>query len=123
MLNFAGMSSGFAVSSKSPNKEAAVKLLKFLFSKERQAAWTEAGQLITTKNIPYDKSEVPQLSGKVIQTLSTAKYGFLPWDNPLGVNVGKEFNNSTQLILTGADIKETFAKLEQINEAEFGLKK
>jgi len=114
---------GFAISSKSPNKEAANKLLKYLFSKERQAAWAEAGQLITTKNIPYNKDKVPVLSGKVIQALNTAKYGFLPWDNPLGVNVGKELNNSTQLILTGANIKETFEKLEQINEAEFGLKK
>jgi ABC-type glycerol-3-phosphate transport system substrate-binding protein len=113
----------YAISNNSQNKAAAVKFLKFMFSKERQAVFAEYGFLITTKDIPYNKSKVPALTVKVIQTLGAVKSGFLPWDNPLGVNVGKELNNSTQLILAGADIKDTFEKLEKLNESEFGLKK
>lgn len=112
----------YAISNNSKYKTAAAKFLKFMFSKERQAVFAEYGFLITTKNIPYDQSKVPALTSKVLQALGAAKSGFLPWDNPLGVNVGKELNNSTQAILAGADIKDTFEKLEKVNESEFGFK-
>ena len=107
---------GYAISSASKNKEAAVRLLKFLFSKERQAANAELGQLITTRNIPYDESKIPPITNELNKTFANVKNAMIPWDNPLGQNIGKEFNMTTQAILGGADIEEAFQKLQEASK-------
>lgn len=107
---------GYAISNASKNKDAAIKLLKFLFSKERQAANAELGQLIPTVNIPYDKSKIPAITNELNETLTKVKNSMLPWDNPLGQNIGKEFNLTTQAILGGANIEESFKKLQTVSE-------
>lgn len=112
----------YAIGNSSKNKPAAVKFLKFMFSKERQAVLAEYGFIINTKNIPFDKKKIPALTAKIIDAIGDAKSGFTPWDNPLGVNVGKELNNSTQAILAGSDITDTFARLDKVYQSEFGSK-
>ena len=44
----------------------------------------------------------------------------IPWDNPLGTNLGKELNNTTQSVLAGNDAAEAFAKLQKAAESEWG---
>jgi raffinose/stachyose/melibiose transport system substrate-binding protein len=107
---------GYAISNASKNKETAIKLLKFVFSKERQSANAEQGQLIPTKNIPYDKSKIPAITNELNDALTKVKNSMLPWDNPLGQNIGKEFNMTTQAILGGADIEDSFKKLQAVSE-------
>ena len=110
---------GYAISANSSNKDAALLLLKHFFSPERQAWRAEKGILIAAVNVPYDASKVPAITTKILKTFASAQYGITPWDNPLGVGMGKEFNLTTQAILGGADPKKAFAQLNAVAAVEW----
>ncbi|MBQ6528110.1 MAG: hypothetical protein IJI38_06265, partial [Clostridia bacterium] len=81
------------------------------FGQEMQAAFAEAGNLIACQNIEYDTSKVPAITNEVAALLATAESTNIPWDNPLGTNMGTEFNMTVQSILGGADPAQAFATL------------
>lgn len=118
-----GKDEGYGISAATPEKEAAVQFLKFMFSKERQKPIAESGALISTVNIPYDKSKVSPVTGKMQEALSSAKHGMVPWDNLLGTGLGTSFNDATQLCLAGASIDETFANLDKVAKQQWDANK
>jgi raffinose/stachyose/melibiose transport system substrate-binding protein len=110
---------GYAISASSDKKDAALLLLKHFFSPERQGPRAEKGILIAAVNVPYDTSKVPAITNQILKTFAGAQYGITPWDNPLGVSMGKEFNLTTQAILGGADPKKAFAQLNSVALTEW----
>jgi raffinose/stachyose/melibiose transport system substrate-binding protein len=110
---------GYAISAGSDKKDAALLLLKHFFSPERQGPRAEKGILIAAVNVPYDASKVPAVTSDILKTFAGAQYGITPWDNPLGVSIGKEFNLTTQAILGGADPKKAFAQLQSVAAVEW----
>ena len=91
-----------------------------MFSKERQKVRAEQGTLVTTRNLGFDASKVPAVTVDLYKAMGSAAYGVIPWDNPLGVNMGKEINLSTQAILSGQDPTDVFAKLQAVSMNEWG---
>jgi raffinose/stachyose/melibiose transport system substrate-binding protein len=112
--------SGYAIGSQTKHAAAAETFLAFIFSPARQKEWAEYGNLITTQNVPYDKSKIPQITNDLLAFFGKAGYGIIPWDNPLGVNIGKEFNQTTKAVLGGEDPTEAFGNLQQIAVSEWG---
>jgi raffinose/stachyose/melibiose transport system substrate-binding protein len=113
---------GFAIGSNSAHKEEAATLFKHIFSQASQKTIAELGDLIACVNIDYDKSKVHPILSDLAKFIKTADYPIIPWDNPLGVNIGKEFNLTTQAILGGANPKEAFQKLQKVAAVEWGTK-
>jgi raffinose/stachyose/melibiose transport system substrate-binding protein len=113
---------GFAIGANSAHKEEAATFFKHIFSQGSQKTIAELGDLIACVNIEYDKSKVHPILADLMKFIATAEYPIIPWDNPLGVNIGKEINLATQAILGGADPKDTFQKLQKIAAAEWGAK-
>jgi raffinose/stachyose/melibiose transport system substrate-binding protein len=111
---------GFAISADTKHSAAAATFLSFMFSAARQKEWAENGNLITTQNVPFDKSKVPQITSDLTAFFAKAGYAIIPWDNPLGVNIGKEINQTTKAILSGKDPKQAFQELQQISMQEWG---
>ena len=111
---------GFAISSDSDHQEQAAVLLKHIFSQEPQKKLAELGDLIACVNIQYDKSKAHPVLADLMSFIAETNYGIIPWDNPLGVNMGKEFNLTTQAILGGADPTTAFQQLQKVALAEWG---
>ena len=111
--------STYSISNNTKHKDEAAKLLKFIFSKERQAAYANIGALVATKNIPVDASKLNPITVELNKKLTSAKYPEIAWDILIGQNLGKELNLATQQILGGADIKDTFNKLNKLAEQEW----
>lgn len=109
LMNF---DNAYAISSQTQNVEAAEALLAFMFSEERQAAYAEIGAIIACQNVNYDKSKVPSLTRDISEAFENAAYSIIPWDNPLGTDVGAELNNTTRTIITGGDPQEAFEALQ-----------
>lgn len=109
LMNF---DNAYAISSKTQNVEAAEALLAFMFSEERQAAYAETGAIIACRNVNYDKSKVPALTRDISEAFESAAYSIIPWDNPLGTDVGAELNNTTRAVITGEDPQEAFEALQ-----------
>ncbi|NLY19403.1 MAG: extracellular solute-binding protein [Clostridiaceae bacterium] len=104
----------------SPEKtEAAIKFLKYIFSRERLSDLAMSGALVPAKGLILDETKLPKITVDIYNQLSNVKYGIIPWDNLLGPNVGKEFNLSTQSIYAGKDPAEVFANLQKIAEMEW----
>jgi len=103
---------GYAISSKAKNKDGAILYLKHIFSKEQQKGRAEMGVLVTTRNLGVDESKLPAITLALTKAMGGAEYGVIPWDNPLGVDMGKEINLATQAILSGQDPKDVFTKLQ-----------
>lgn len=113
LMNF---DEGLAISSATKNQAAAEAFLAFIFSPERQAAYAETGTLIACQNVEFDQSKISQLGADVLKAFEGAKYSIIPWDNPLGTDVGAELNNTTAKIITGADVTEAFEDLQSYAE-------
>jgi raffinose/stachyose/melibiose transport system substrate-binding protein len=111
---------GYAISSSAKNRDGAVLYLKQLFSKERQKVRAEQGTLVATRNLGYDETKLPRITVELTKAMAGAAYGVIPWDNPLGVNMGKEINLSTQAVLAGQDPADVFAKLQAVSMNEWG---
>lgn len=120
----ASQDNAFSVSAKAPKdkQEAAIKFLKFNFSKERLSDYANSGALLAPKNFPLDESVLHPVTVELYKQLANVKYGSIPWDNPLGPVVGKEFNLATQSIYAGRDIKEVFGNLQKIADVEWAEK-
>ena len=117
LMNF---DEGFAISSGTKNQPVAEAFLAFIFSPERQAAYAETGALIACKNVNYDTSKISALTTEVLDPFESAAYSIIPWDNPLGTDVGQELNNTTQAIITGGDPQKEFEKLQEYAEDAWG---
>ncbi len=117
LMNF---DEGFAISSGTKNQPVAEAFLAFIFSPERQAAYAETGALIACKNVDYDTSKISPLTTEVMNAFEGAAYSIIPWDNPLGTDVGQELNNTTQAIITGGDPGKEFGKLQEYAEDAWG---
>jgi len=113
---------GFAIGANSAHKEEAATFFKHIFSQGSQKTIAELGDLIACVNIEYDRTKVHPILSDLMKSIGQAEYPILPWDNPLGVNIGKEFNLTTQAILGGADPTEAFKKLQKTAAVEWGTK-
>jgi len=71
------------------------------------------------QNVEYDASKVPALTNEVANLLATATSANIPWDNPLGTNMGTEFNVAVQSVLAGNDATETFEALNDTASFEW----
>jgi len=111
---------GFAISSDTEHQEQAAVLLKHIFSQESQKKLAELGDMIACVNIQYDKSKAHPVLADLMSFIAQTNYGIIPWDNPLGVNMGKEFNLTTQAILGGADPTAVFQQLQKVALTEWG---
>jgi ABC-type glycerol-3-phosphate transport system substrate-binding protein len=111
---------GYAISSNAKNRAGAILYLKHIFSKERQKVRAEQGILVATRNLGYDEAKLPRITNELNKVFLSAAYAVIPWDNPLGVNMGKEINLATQAILSGDDPAETFRKLQAVSKNEWG---
>jgi raffinose/stachyose/melibiose transport system substrate-binding protein len=80
----------------------------------------EQGTLVTTRNLGFDETKLPRITVELVKAMGGAAYGIIPWDNPLGVNMGKEINLSTQAVLAGQDPADVFTKLQAVSMNEWG---
>ena len=110
LMNF---DEGYAISSNTQNQPAAEAFLAFMFSPERQAAYAETGALIACQNVEYDTSKISSLATDVLSAFENADYSIIPWDNPLGTDVGAELNNATMSMITGGDVTEALQNLQE----------
>ena len=108
---------GYSIGANTEHPELCIAFYEIMFGNEMQAKYAEAGNLIACQNITYDTSKVPELTNEVSALLATAESTNIPWDNPLGTNMGTEFNMTVQSVLGGADPAKAFATLN--NTAEF----
>jgi raffinose/stachyose/melibiose transport system substrate-binding protein len=111
---------GYAISSNAKNRDGAILYLKHIFSKERQKVRAEKGTLVTTRNLGIDESKLPAITVALMKAMGGAAYGVIPWDNPLGVNMGKEINLATQAVLSDQDPTDVFTKLQAVSMNEWG---
>lgn len=120
----ASQDNAFSISAKAPKDEqnAAIKFLKYTFSKDVLSYYANSGALLAPKNIPIDESKLHPATVELYKQLANVKYGSIPWDNPLGTVVGKEMNLATQSIYAGKDINEVLANLQKIADAEWAAK-
>lgn len=120
----ASQDNAFSISAKAPKDEqdAAIKFLKYHFSKEVLADYANSGALLAPKNLPIDESKLHPATAELYKQLASVKYGSIPWDNPLGPVVGKELNLATQSIYAGKDINEVFSNLQKIADQEWSSK-
>lgn len=108
-----------SIGSNTKEPEAAELFVEFIFSKERQKALGEYGQLLSCVNIDIDKTKVSEIAFEMNEALAGTSYPFIPWDNPLGTNLGNEFNKATQGIIGGKDPTEMFTRLNEVAKREW----
>jgi raffinose/stachyose/melibiose transport system substrate-binding protein len=109
----------FSISATTEYPEEAALFLSFIFSKERQAVYAEEGNLIACVNIPVDESKIDPLIIAISDLFASAENTQIPWDNPLGTNIGNEFNLTIQSILGGGDIAPAFKNLQSLAADEW----
>jgi len=110
---------GFAISSASKNVPAAQAFLEFLFSTERQVNLAERGKLVGSINLPIDQSKLPPIMADISTAIDNASYGFNAWDNPLGPNIGTEFNLAVQRLFAMEDPVKVFQDLNKLVKIEW----
>ncbi len=110
LMNF---DEGYAISSGTKNQAAAEAFLAFMFSPERQAAYAETGALIACQNVDFDTTKINSLTTDVLDAFEGASYSMIPWDNPLGTDVGAELNNATMAMIMGEDVSEQLERLQE----------
>lgn len=109
----------YCISANTKVKDAAVKFMEFMMSKERQKPLIESGFSGACRNIPIDESKLHPIAAQIVKSLANAKNAELIWDVMLGQNIGKELNLSTQAIMAGADAKQVLEKLNKAAQAEW----
>lgn len=110
LMNF---DEGYAISSGTKNQAAAEAFLAFMFSPERQASYAETGALIACQNVDFDTTKINSLTTDVLDAFEGASYSMIPWDNPLGTDVGAELNNATMAMIMGEDVSEQLERLQE----------
>ncbi|TVX99389.1 ABC transporter substrate-binding protein [Paenibacillus cremeus] len=109
--------SALSVSGSSKHPKEALEFMKFVFSQERQLAFAKLGYL-TAYNTKVQAGDLSPFNEQLIKAIN-AKTGLMyPWDVPLGVFMGKELNNTTQSLYTGANPSEAFDKLQKTAESQ-----
>lgn len=110
---------GWSIGSNTEHADLCIAFYEILFGDELQAKYAEQGNLIACQNVEYDSSLLPTLTAEVSALLGTAESTNIPWDNPLGTNMGTEFNVAVQSVLSGGDPAETFATLNDTASFEW----
>ena len=110
---------GYSIGANTEHPELCIAFYEILFGQEMQAKYAEAGNLIACQNIEYDSEKIPALTNEAAELLATATETNIPWDNPLGTNMGTEFNMAVQSVLGGADPAETFLMLNDTASFEW----
>ena len=72
----AGLGSGYFVSSKSQNVEAAGKYLDFLYSQEAAKVWMEEGQVVLPMDVDTTGFNLPDLFLFAVKALATQEMGY-----------------------------------------------
>lgn len=72
----AGLGSGYFVSSKSQNVDAAGKYLDFLFSQEAAKVWMEEGQVVLPMDVETSEFNLPDLFLFAVDALATQEMGY-----------------------------------------------
>lgn len=111
---------GFAISSTCGNLPAAEAFMEYIFSIDRQTKLAESGKLVASVNLPVDYSKMPSIMAEISAAIDNASYGFNAYDNPLGSNMGTEFNLAVQRVLSGEDPTTVFENLNKLAQAEWG---
>jgi raffinose/stachyose/melibiose transport system substrate-binding protein len=109
----------FCISSATKNLPAAEALVEFILSPERQAAFVELGKIVASINLPIDYSKLPPILREINDSLAKASYAIIPYDNPLGSNIGTEFNLAVQRVLAGQDPVKVFQDLNTLAKLEW----
>jgi raffinose/stachyose/melibiose transport system substrate-binding protein len=109
----------FCISSATRNLPAAEALVEFILSPERQAAFVELGKIVASINLPVNYSKLPLILQEINDDLAKANYAIIPYDNPLGSNIGTEFNLAVQRVFAGQDPVRVFQDLNKIAKLEW----
>ena len=109
----------YAISANTQNKAVAEAFLAFMFSKDRQKEFGEYGNILAVKNVELDQSKVLPLMTDIASAFAGSDYFEIPWDNPLGTNIGTEVNVTCQGIIAGQDVAGLFAKLQKTAQLEW----
>ncbi|NPV54369.1 MAG: extracellular solute-binding protein [Firmicutes bacterium] len=106
----------FSIGQNSQHKDVAVEFLKFIFSPERQRKFAKLGFIPTTK-VSIDPAEANPIQVEALNAFASATGTMYPWDVPLGPALGKELNNTTQLLYAGVSPEKALAQLERIAQS------
>ncbi len=109
----------YAISSNTQNKEAAGAFLAFMFSKERQKEFGEYGNILAVKGVELDTTKIMPLMLDISEAFAGSDYFEIPWDNPLGTNIGTEVNVVCQGIIAGQNVTDLFTKLQKLAQLEW----
>ncbi|GHU66233.1 sugar ABC transporter substrate-binding protein [Spirochaetia bacterium] len=109
----------FCISQSTKNLPAAEALVEFILSPERQAAFVELGKVVASINLPVNYSNLPPILREINDDLAKANYAIIPYDNPLGSNMGTEFNLAVQRVLAGQDPVKVFQDLNKLARIEW----
>jgi raffinose/stachyose/melibiose transport system substrate-binding protein len=72
----AGLGSGYFISSKSQNVDAAGKYLDFLFSQEAAKVWMEDSKIVLPMNVDTSEFDLPDLFRFAVEALATQEMGY-----------------------------------------------
>lgn len=108
-----------SISSNSKYINAAEQFMAFMFTKERQKVLGEYGQLLACTNIDLDKTKISEIAYEMNEAMASTTYAYIPWDNPLGTNIGNEFNKATQGIIGGKNPEDMFKTLNEVAKQEW----
>ena len=109
----------WCISSTTKNLPAAEAMLEHILSPQRQAAFVELGKIVASINLPVNYSKVPPIIQEITTSLEKANYAIIPYDNPLGSNIGTEFNLAVQRVLAGQDPVRSFQDLNKLAKFEW----
>ena len=109
-------SKGWAVSKNAPKE--ALDFLKFIYSKERQAAYAEMGVFISTKNVPYDTTKLPPIMNDISSQLNASNYTFVIWGDFFSQSVITDLWPAMQSVLSGQDPEKLFKAVMDIKNLD-----
>lgn len=105
------------ISAHTQNKAVATQFLDFCFSRQRQVALAKAGYLTATST-KLPANAISPLASAIHDAEIKATGSMYPFDLPLGVNMGEQFDNATQLLYTGAQPKQVFQNFENLLQSQ-----
>lgn len=107
----------YAISANTEHPEEALEFLKFIFSPERQQAFSEKGAFVATKNVGIDESGLNSVSRDIMAILDQqdVSYTYL-YSIACTDNLTTESQKVIQACTEGADVQESFANLQKFKE-------
>ncbi|MDE7014322.1 MAG: extracellular solute-binding protein [Kineothrix sp.] len=107
----------YAISAETEYPEESLAFLKFMFSPERQKAFSEKGAFVATKDVGIDADALSSVSKDImdIMSLEGERYTYL-FNVAFPDNLTTETQKVIQGCTMGADIEESFEKLQTFKE-------